>query len=42
MTTAASAVTGCWFLLPFAGPFSWFARVQAQPNDYWPSLGATG
>ncbi len=37
-----SAVTGCWILLPFAGPFIWFAKVQGQLNDYWRSLGATG
>ena len=37
-----SAVTGCWILLPLAGPFIWFAKVQGQLNDYWRSLGATG
>ncbi len=36
-----SAVTGCWILLPLAGPFIWFAKVQGQLNDYWRSLGAT-
>ena len=37
-----SAVTGCWILLPLAGPFIWFAKVQGQLNDYWRSLGASG
>jgi hypothetical protein len=37
-----STRTGWWVLLPVAGPFLWFAKVQGQLNDYWRSLGASG
>ena len=32
---------GWWFLLvPIAGPFIWFGKVQTALNDYWVSKGA--
>ena len=34
-------VTGLWLLLPIAGPFVWFVKVQGQLNDHWRALGAT-
>jgi hypothetical protein len=37
-----SAATGFWILIPLAGPFIWFPKVQGQLNEYWRSLGAPG
>jgi Domain of unknown function (DUF4234) len=33
-------VTGLWVLLPIAGPFIWFFKVQGALNRYWESKGA--
>jgi Domain of unknown function (DUF4234) len=33
-------VTGLWVLLPIAGPFIWFFKVQGALNSYWESKGA--
>ncbi|HEY2173378.1 MAG TPA: DUF4234 domain-containing protein [Mycobacteriales bacterium] len=35
-----SGLTGFWMLIPLAGPFIWFPKVQGQLNEYWESLGA--
>jgi Domain of unknown function (DUF4234) len=32
--------TGLWILLPLAGPFVWFFKVQGALNRYWQSKGA--
>jgi hypothetical protein len=31
--------TGLWLLLPLAGPFVWFAKVQGALNHYWSAKG---
>jgi hypothetical protein len=28
-------VTGLWILLPIAGVFVWFVKVQGALNNYW-------
>ena len=33
-------VTGLWLLLPIAGAFVWFIKVQGALNRYWRSKGA--
>jgi hypothetical protein len=33
-------VTGLWVLLPIAGPFIWFFKMQGALNSYWESKGA--
>jgi hypothetical protein len=33
-------ITGLWVLLPIAGPFIWFFKVQGALNRYWESKGA--
>jgi Domain of unknown function (DUF4234) len=33
-------LTGLWVLLPIAGPFIWFFKVQGALNRYWESKGA--
>jgi hypothetical protein len=33
-------ITGLWILLPLAGPFVWFIKVQGALNRYWESKGA--
>jgi len=35
-----SGWTGLWILLPLAGPFVWFVKVQGALNRYWESKGA--
>lgn len=35
-----SAITGMWFLLPFAGQFVWYIKVQRALNEHWQTLGA--
>lgn len=40
-TSPVRGVTGLWVLLPFAGPFIWFFKVQGALNRYWESKGAT-
>ncbi len=32
--------TGLWLLLPIAGAFVWFIKVQGSLNRYWESKGA--
>jgi hypothetical protein len=34
-------LTGLWILLPIAGMFVWFFKVQGALNDYWVSKGQT-
>ena len=31
--------TGFWLLLPLAGPFVWFSKVQGALNTYWGAKG---
>jgi Domain of unknown function (DUF4234) len=33
-------ITGLWFLLPIAGLFIWYFKVQNALNDFWLSKGA--
>jgi hypothetical protein len=35
-----SGWTGLWILLPLAGVFIWFVKVQGALNRYWESKGA--
>ncbi len=35
-----TGLTGLWALIPIAGAFIWFIKVQGQLNEYWESLGA--
>ena len=35
-----SGWTGLWILLPLAGIFIWFVKVQGALNTYWESKGA--
>jgi len=35
-----SGWTGLWILLPLAGIFVWFVKVQRALNRYWESKGA--
>lgn len=35
-----TGLTGFWALIPIAGAFIWFFKVQGQLNEYWESLGA--
>ena len=35
-----SGWTGLWILLPLAGIFIWFVKVQGALNRYWESKGA--
>jgi hypothetical protein len=35
-----TGLTGFWILIPIAGAFIWFVKVQGQLNEYWESLGA--
>ncbi len=35
-----TGLTGFWALIPIAGAFIWFIKVQGQLNEYWESLGA--
>ena len=35
-----SGWTGLWILLPLAGIFVWFVKVQGALNRYWESKGA--
>jgi len=40
-TSPVMGTVGWWFLLvPIAGPFIWFGKVQGALNDYWVSKGA--
>ena len=34
-TSPVRGVTGLWILLPLAGPFVWFFKVQGALNTYW-------
>ena len=34
-----SGLTGLWILVPIAGPFIWFIKVQGALNRYWASKG---
>lgn len=34
-TSPVQGVTGLWILLPLAGPFVWFFKVQGALNTYW-------
>lgn len=34
------ATDGLWMLIPFAGPFIWYPKVQAALNNYWVSQGS--
>ncbi|CAN5531343.1 hypothetical protein BH20ACT2_BH20ACT2_10120 [soil metagenome] len=33
-------ITGLWLLLPLAGPFVWYVKVQNAINDFWMARGA--
>jgi hypothetical protein len=35
-----TGITGLWILLPFAGPFVWFIKVQGALNRFWTAKGA--
>lgn len=35
-----SAATGFWTLVPVAGPFIWFAKINGALNEYWTAMGA--
>jgi hypothetical protein len=39
-TSPVRGITGLWILLPLAGPFVWFFKVQGAINRYWESKGA--
>jgi hypothetical protein len=39
-TSPVRGTTGLWILLPIAGPFVWFIKVQGALNRYWESKGA--
>jgi Domain of unknown function (DUF4234) len=39
-TSPVRGITGLWILLPIAGPFVWFIKVQGALNRYWESKGA--
>ena len=39
-TSPVRGITGLWILLPLAGPFVWFIKVQGALNRYWESKGA--
>jgi len=39
-TSPVRGITGLWILLPLAGPFVWFVKVQGALNRYWESKGA--
>jgi len=39
-TSPVRGITGLWILLPLAGPFVWFVKVQDALNRYWESKGA--
>jgi hypothetical protein len=39
-TSPVRGITGLWILLPLAGPFVWFFKVQGALNRYWESKGA--
>ncbi len=39
-TSPVRGTTGLWILLPIAGPFVWFFKVQGALNRYWESKGA--
>ncbi len=34
------ATDGLWMLVPFAGPFIWYPKMQAALNSYWLSQGS--
>ncbi len=34
------AIDGLWLLLPIAGPFIWYPKVQGALNSYWVSQGS--
>ena len=34
------ATDGLWILIPLAGPFIWYPKVQAALNSYWVSQGS--
>lgn len=34
------ATDGLWMLIPFAGPFIWYPKIQAALNSYWVSQGS--
>ena len=34
------ATDGLWLLLPIAGPFIWYPKVQGALNSYWVSQGS--
>ena len=34
------ATDGLWILIPFAGPFIWYPKIQAALNSYWVSQGS--
>lgn len=36
-----TTATGAWVLLPFAGAFIWYFKVQGALNDFWMQRGAT-
>ena len=40
-TSPVRGITGLWCLLPLAGPFIWFFKVQGALNRYWESKGAS-
>lgn len=33
-------IDGLWFLLPIAGPFIWYPKMQNALNSYWVSQGS--
>ena len=33
-------IDGLWMLIPFAGPFIWYPKMQAALNSYWVSQGS--
>ena len=39
-TSPVRGLTGLWILLPLAGPFVWFFKVQGALNRYWEAKGA--
>jgi hypothetical protein len=40
-TSPVRGVTGLWLLLPLAGPFVWFFKVQGALNTYWTGAAAS-
>jgi hypothetical protein len=40
-TSPVRGVTGLWLLLPLAGPFVWFFKVQGALNNYWTGAAAS-